>query len=139
MTRQLLLLHGFTHTGASWEPIVAALGERYRALAPDLRGHGTASDAEPVTLEATIDDLRLLTSPSYLLAGYSMGGRLALHFALAEPNAVKRLILVGASPGIADEYERGRRRQDDDQLADEIERMGIEQFARQWGQTPLLT
>ena len=45
MAPTLVLLHGFTHTGASWDPVVAALGERYRALAPDIRGHGAASDA----------------------------------------------------------------------------------------------
>ena len=36
----IVLLHGFTQTGRSWGPTIAALGERYRALAPDLRGHG---------------------------------------------------------------------------------------------------
>ena len=138
MTRQLLLLHGFTHTGASWEPIVAALGERYRALAPDLRGHGTASDADPVTLEAVIDDLVRSAPPRYGLVGYSMGGRVALHLALADPGRVERLVLIGSSPGIANEREREQRRADDEGLAEEIERMGIEEFALRWAQAPVL-
>ena len=45
MAPTLVLLHGFTHTGRSWDPVIAALGERYRPLAPDIRGHGAASDA----------------------------------------------------------------------------------------------
>jgi 2-succinyl-6-hydroxy-2,4-cyclohexadiene-1-carboxylate synthase len=47
MTPTALLLHGFTHTGASWDPVVAALGERYRVLAPDIRGHGAAGEVMP--------------------------------------------------------------------------------------------
>lgn len=135
----VVLLHGFTHTGASWQPVVAALGESYRALTPDIRGHGAASDLEPVTLEPVIDDL-LASSPAYFtLAGYSMGGRLALHAALAAPERVERLILIGASPGIADPAERAARRASDDQLADQIERSSIEEFAERWAQTPVLT
>jgi 2-succinyl-6-hydroxy-2,4-cyclohexadiene-1-carboxylate synthase len=139
MAPMVVLLHGFTHTGASWQPVVAALGESYRALTPDIRGHGAASDLEPVTLEPVIDDL-LASSPAYFtLAGYSMGGRLALHAALAAPERVERLILIGASPGIADPAERAARRASDDQLADQIERSSIEEFAERWAQTPVLT
>jgi 2-succinyl-6-hydroxy-2,4-cyclohexadiene-1-carboxylate synthase len=138
VTRALLLLHGFTHTGASWEPVIAALGERYRALAPDIRGHGGDSNTEPVTLEAVIGDLGQLAPPRYVLAGYSMGGRIALHLALAHPGRVERLVLIGASPGIADERERDQRRRDDERLAAEIERLGIDEFARRWASTPLL-
>jgi 2-succinyl-6-hydroxy-2,4-cyclohexadiene-1-carboxylate synthase len=138
MAPTVVLLHGFTHTGASWQPVVAALGESYRALTPDIRGHGAASDLEPVTLEPVIDDL-LASSPAYFtLAGYSMGGRLALHAALAAPERVERLVLIGASPGIADPAERAARRASDDQLADQIERSSIEEFADRWAQTPVL-
>ena len=138
VTRALLLLHGFTHTGASWEPVVAALGERYRALTPDIRGHGVASDAEPVTLDAVLDDLVRVAPPRYVLGGYSMGGRVALHLALSRPGTVERLVLIGASPGIADEREREQRRRQDERLAAEIERMAIEEFAQRWAQTPVL-
>lgn len=139
MTPTVLLLHGFTHTGASWEPVVAALGERYRSLTPDIRGHGTASDAVPVTLDAVLDDLEQLTrGVEVTVAGYSMGGRLALHFALARRTRVRRLVLVGASPGIEDPADREQRRFADAQLAKEIGRSTIEEFARRWAQTPVL-
>ena len=39
-----------------------------------------------------------------------MGGRIALHAALALPERVERLVLIGASPGIADPAEREARR-----------------------------
>jgi 2-succinyl-6-hydroxy-2,4-cyclohexadiene-1-carboxylate synthase len=139
MARELLLLHGFTHTGASWDPVREALGERYRAVAPDLRGHGIAAGALPVTLQAVVADIAA-TAPSgpFALAGYSMGGRIALHAALSLPGRVERLVLIGASPGLADPGERAARRAADDQLADEIERSTIEEFAPRWASTPVL-
>jgi 2-succinyl-6-hydroxy-2,4-cyclohexadiene-1-carboxylate synthase len=138
MTPAVLLLHGFTHTGASWDPVLAALGERYRATAPDIRGHGSASGAEPVTLEAVLEDLVSLIGSDAMLAGYSMGGRVALHLALAEPARVAQLVLIGASPGIADPAERAVRRAADERLAAEIDELSLEAFARRWAQTPVL-
>jgi len=134
----VIFLHGFTHTGRSWEPAVSALGERYRALTPDIRGHGAASDSEPVNLEAVIGDVEALMPGAFTLVGYSMGGRIALHIALALPDRVRRLILVGASPGIADPAERRVRRWADERLAAEIERSTIEEFARRWASNPVL-
>ena len=138
MARDVVLLHGFTHTGASWDPVVAALGESYRAPAPDIRGHGTASRRTPVTLEAVLDDLGALSPERFTLVGYSMGGRLALHAALMPRARIERLVLIGASPGLAGRAEREARRAADEKLAEEIERSGIEEFARRWARTPVL-
>lgn len=138
MASPLILLHGFTNTGASWDPVVAALGERYRALAPDIRGHGSASDVRPVALEDVIADLGALTSEPFDLVGYSMGGRIALHAAFALAPRVQRLFLIGASPGLASADERAGRRRVDEQLAEGIERMDIEDFARRWARTAVL-
>ena len=117
MARDVVLLHGFTHTGASWDPVVAALGESYRALAPDIRGHGAAADLEPVTLADVLGDLARLAPERFTLVGYSMGGRIALHAPVAFPARIDRLVLIGASPGIAEPAEREARRADDDALA----------------------
>ena len=138
MAPTLLLLHGFTHTGRSWDPVIAALEKSYLALAPDLRGHGRAGDWEPASLEAVIGDLASVTAAKYTLAGYSMGGRIALHAALALPHRVQRLVLIGASPGIAPEHERAARRGVDERLAEQIESESIEQFAGNWAATALL-
>jgi 2-succinyl-6-hydroxy-2,4-cyclohexadiene-1-carboxylate synthase len=133
----IVLLHGFTQTGRSWEPTIAALGERYRALAPDLRGHGEAAAARPVSFEAVRADVLALAPERFALCGYSMGGRIALSLALAAPSRVARLVLVGASPGLAGLDERRSRRAADEALADRIEREGIEAFAASWSSLPL--
>lgn len=139
MAPTVVFLHGFTHTGRSWHPVIAALGERYTSVADDIRGHGDASERVPVSLEAVIGDVEAAIGPErYTLVGYSMGGRIALHVALAAGDRVERLVLIGASPGIADATLRDERRRADEQLADEIERSSIEEFARRWARTPVL-
>jgi 2-succinyl-6-hydroxy-2,4-cyclohexadiene-1-carboxylate synthase len=133
----LVLLHGFTQTRQSWRRTVAALGGRYRAVAPDLPGHGQMAERRPASPAAALAYLRALVEEPHVLAGYSMGGRIALHAALAAPDRVRRLVLVGASPGLADPAEREQRRRADEALADRIEAIGVEAFADEWGALPL--
>ena len=128
--RVVVLLHGFTQTRQSWRRTVAALGGRYRALTPDLPGHGQAAERRPASFAACAAYVRALADGPCTLVGYSMGGRIALYTALALPGLVERLVLVGASPGIADAAEREARRRADAALADRIEAIGVEAFAR---------
>jgi 2-succinyl-6-hydroxy-2,4-cyclohexadiene-1-carboxylate synthase len=139
MGRALVLLHGFTQTGASWDGVRAALEpQRYRpVLAPDLRGHGGAGHARPAGFDAVLADIAALPAPRFTLAGYSLGGRLALLFALAHPDRVERLVLIGATAGLADPAERAARRAADEELAVALERDGIEAFAARWAAAPL--
>ena len=133
MDPSVVLLHGFTQTRQSWRVTIAALGGRYRALAPDLPGHGMAADRRPASFAACAAYVRALADGPCTLVGYSMGGRIALHTALALPGLVERLVLVGATPGIADDAERAARRKADEELADRIEAIGVEKFAEEWG------
>jgi 2-succinyl-6-hydroxy-2,4-cyclohexadiene-1-carboxylate synthase len=132
-----LLLHGFAGTGRMWEPVVERLdAARYRAHAPDLRGHGAAHAARPVDLDAVVGDLVPLLEPApALLCGYSMGGRIALHIALAAPERVARLVLVATTAGL--EQRRADRAAADDALAAAIEAEGLEAFAERWTSGPL--
>lgn len=133
---KLLLLHGFTATGASWDPVRRLVDAGlYEPEAPDLRGHGTRSEARPATIEATVDDLR--QDEPYALAGYSMGGRIALHLALAQPELVRRLVLVSTTAGLPDPADRDKRREEDEDLADGLQAGGLESFARWWAARPL--
>jgi 2-succinyl-6-hydroxy-2,4-cyclohexadiene-1-carboxylate synthase len=136
MAEELVLLHGFTQTRASWRPVLAALGGRYKAFAPDLPGHGDFA-GRPASFPGCDAYLRAATRGPFVLAGYSMGGRVALHAALSLGPRLTRLVLVGATPGLADPAERAARRRDDDALADRIEAIGVEAFVREWGAQPL--
>jgi 2-succinyl-6-hydroxy-2,4-cyclohexadiene-1-carboxylate synthase len=61
-----------------------------------------------------------------------MGGRLALHWAIAHPERIRRLILVGASPGLATPEECDERRLSDATLAEFIRTRGLEAFYKYW-------
>jgi len=137
MAAELVLLHGFTQTGRSWQPVLHALAGRYRAIAPDLPGHGEFAERRPASFAACDAYVRVLADAPITLAGYSMGGRIALHAALSLGPRVRRLVLVGASPGIADPAERAARAAEDAALAARIEAIGLEAFAREWGAQPL--
>jgi 2-succinyl-6-hydroxy-2,4-cyclohexadiene-1-carboxylate synthase len=138
VTETVVLLHGFAGTGRLWDPVVARLdGERYRPLAPDLRGHGTAATRRPVSFEACVEDVLGLVAHPFTLAGYSMGGRIALQAALAAPERVDRLVLVATTAGIEDPAERERRRAGDEALADQIEHATIDDFIVRWTAQPL--
>jgi 2-succinyl-6-hydroxy-2,4-cyclohexadiene-1-carboxylate synthase len=132
----VVLLHGFTQTRRSWRRTVQALGGRYRALAPDLPGHGQAAH-RVASFDACTAYVRALAPDRFALAGYSMGGRIALHAALALRERIERLVLIGASPGLADPAEHAARRAADEALAARIEAVGVEEFAREWAAQPL--
>lgn len=110
----VVALHGFAATGRMWEIVDPAY------VAPDLPA-----------------DILAVAPERFVLAGYSMGGRVALQVALAAPERVKRLVLISATAGIEDPSERARRRAADERLAAELETMTIEAFADRWIAQPL--
>src|ERR1700744_3304917 len=119
MSSTVVLLHGFTNTGRSWDGVTDALSG-CESLAPDLRGHGGCADTRPITLDAVIEDVSRLAPYAFTLAGSSMGGRIALHVAFALHHRVQRLVLVGASPGLRTATARAERRAADERLAEEL-------------------
>jgi 2-succinyl-6-hydroxy-2,4-cyclohexadiene-1-carboxylate synthase len=138
MAETVALLHGFAGTRHAWDLVAERLDpERYRPLALDLRGHGDARDARPITFEACVADVAAQAPERFVLCGYSLGGRVALHVALAHPERVSRLVLVASTAGIEDPAMRAERRALDERLAAETERGTIEEFAERWSRLPL--
>jgi 2-succinyl-6-hydroxy-2,4-cyclohexadiene-1-carboxylate synthase len=142
----LLLLHGFTGNAATWAPFMPALSRRFRAIAVDLPGHGDTEapqDARCFSMARAGADLPALCASvtgghaPFVVLGYSMGGRVALHLALAAPEHVAALALESASPGIADPEARAARVAADRALAERIEREGIASFVAHWEALPL--
>jgi 2-succinyl-6-hydroxy-2,4-cyclohexadiene-1-carboxylate synthase len=130
----LVLLHGFGGTRHAWDRVAAELTPaRYLPLALDLPGHGDAAkQLAPITFDSCVAEVLAQSPERFVLCGYSLGGRVALHVAIAAPERVARLVLVSSSPGIEDQAERARRRAADRQLADELERIPYEQFIERW-------
>jgi 2-succinyl-6-hydroxy-2,4-cyclohexadiene-1-carboxylate synthase len=129
----LVLVHGFTQTGRSWARIADQLGGD--VLTPDLPGHGDRGD-RPAGLWAGARALGLECGPATYV-GYSAGGRHLLHLALARPDLVERLVLLGATAGIDDQAERTARVAADEALAARIEMIGVERFLDEWLAQPL--
>ena len=104
-------------------------------MAFDLPGHGGSGDVQ-ANLPETAALLASVIEPSIVI-GYSLGGRVALHLALTQPELVHRLVLIGATGGIDDFEERSQRRADDEALALHIEDIGVETFLDEWLSQPL--
>jgi 2-succinyl-6-hydroxy-2,4-cyclohexadiene-1-carboxylate synthase len=161
--RPVLFLHGFSGSGLTWAGI-AGLGNRVRAIVPDLPGHGaTGWEADPrpaaaagaggtgdgppdrrprASVERTADDLaaivRRLGAARVDVVGYSLGARIALRLAVVHPEAVGRLVLEAPSAGIADPAARAARAVADAERARLVVSEGIEAFAARWEAEPVL-
>lgn len=134
---RITLLHGFSQTARCWGPLDAALSAAHGPRPIDLPGHGArTSDPVPDDLWSAADEVASSMSRGALL-GYSLGGRVALHVALAHPDGVRALILISATAGLRDPAERAARRAADEELADRIESDGVEPFLDDWLARPL--
>jgi len=136
----IALAHGFTQNARCWGSFGSTLAnEMGPVLAVDLPGHGRSghdeadlSNAAHLTAEAIVG-----AGGATTWVGYSMGGRVLLHAALAAPAAIDRLVLIGATPGIVDPAERSDRRAADAKLADRLTSGGLDSFLDFWLDLPL--
>jgi pimeloyl-ACP methyl ester carboxylesterase len=97
----LFFLHAGIADSRMWEPQVAAFAENFDVICPDARGFGQselpAARWSPVAdLLETIEQLHL--KPAHLV-GCSMGGSIAIDFAIQYPERVSKLVLVGTAIG----------------------------------------
>ena len=131
----VVLVHGFTQTHRSWDPVAADLATYRRVVRVDLPGHGRSASVRA----SFVDSAGLVgeAGGAATYVGYSLGGRLCLRLAADRPDLVRALVLIGASPGIADARERAERRAADETLADDIERDGLDAFLTRWLAQPM--
>ena len=137
----VVLLHGFTQTGRCWGPVGDDLARDHETIALDAPGHGGSGDVRadlPTAAGLALEAAKEATggAPAVWL-GYSMGARLALHVALAAPEAVAALVLVGGTPGLEDATARAERRAADADLAAALRRDGVDAFLERWLALPL--
>jgi len=140
----LLLLHGFLGCKGDWQDIAPALsGDRF-VVAVDLPGHGESVEgfserdySMAGCAEMLIDLLDSLQISRCSVVGYSMGGRLALYFAVHHPDRCRSVVLESASPGLRTETERTARRAHDVALAKRLFTDNFERFLNDWYSQPL--
>lgn len=140
----LILLHGFTGSAASMAGVAEAFSATYRVHALELVGHGESeSPQDPAfysmerCVEQVLAVLDALEIQRAQFLGYSMGARVALCLAVAAPDRVASLVLIGVSPGFADPRNRAERVEADWALADRILELGLEEFVDYWMALPL--
>ncbi|MET7884011.1 alpha/beta fold hydrolase [Streptomyces avermitilis] len=104
----VLLLHGFPHTWELWTDVMAGLSERYRVIAPDLRGFGASTRAKTGYDAGSLADdaaalLETLGAGPAAVVGIDAGTPPALLLALRRSGLVRRLVvmesLLGRLPG----------------------------------------
>ena len=140
----IIFLHGFMGAGSDWSDIAAQLEHRFFCLLPDLPGHGKTTVPDEwnhMTFQRVAQELlqfiRHLTLDKPVLAGYSMGGRIALYSVLQYPGEFSALVLEGGNPGISDAGKRSDRALSDHRLAEQLREDGIQQFVKAWYDQPL--
>jgi 2-succinyl-6-hydroxy-2,4-cyclohexadiene-1-carboxylate synthase len=138
----LALLHGFTGCPESWDAVVGQLPPGHEVYRPALYGHGPGSRDGVGSFEDEVDRLAHRIGeriePPVVLAGYSMGGRVALGLLVRHRRLFGAAVLIGTHPGIAEDEARRRRIAGDEVLARRLEERGIEDFVDAWEALPLL-
>ncbi len=121
--------------------MVEQLPASYEIHRPLLLGHAPGLWNEGESFEDEVDRLALWfgerAAPQAVLAGYSLGGRIAVALLARHPRLFRSAVLIGAHPGIADEAARRQRVEDDEILARRLEESGIEDFVKLWEGLPL--
>lgn len=120
---RVVTIPGFSLSGSSWDPVSAMLPQEWDIVGLDVPDEGD--------MRAAVEALTT-AGGSGVYAGYSMGGRLALMAAVEHPDVVRGLVVVSATPGIADDGARAERRRTDRELADWIESHSTEAFLQRW-------
>lgn len=130
------VVHGFAQTRECIGPLADSLTALGTVVLVDAPGHGDSTGHASADIP-TGASLLARTMPTGVLVGYSMGGRLALRTALDHPDRVSALILIGATPGIADDGDREQRRRSDSALADRLVSDGVRAFLDEWLALPM--
>jgi pimeloyl-[acyl-carrier protein] methyl ester esterase len=97
----LLLIHGWGMHGGLWDGAAEQLAQYFPVLAVDLPGHGYSVNnrgKKAFALDAIVDELSEQFSEPLAVCGWSMGGQIAMRWAMRDPQQVERLVLVSSTP-----------------------------------------
>jgi 2-succinyl-6-hydroxy-2,4-cyclohexadiene-1-carboxylate synthase len=123
----IIFLHGFLGSPDDWNEVRRELSIPSHAIF--LPGHGD-QPLDLLSFEKQIPE-------GAILVGYSMGGRLAMHFAKKYPGKIKQLFILSANPGL--ESGKEKRIEEDQKWVDLLETEGMERFLEKWYQQDLFS
>ncbi len=101
---RLLFLHGFPEGGFIWDDLRARFSDRFRCLAPDLRGYGDSSAPAEVSAyraKHLVADIAAVIAqsgegPLHALVAHDWGGAVAWNLAALQPGLLQRLVIVNS-------------------------------------------
>lgn len=121
----LVLLHGWGMHGGVWNPVKSLLARHFRLHLIDMPGFGYSAEAmsEPYIMPHLVQQMMQKVPDKILLCGWSLGGQIAMQWALQQPGQLRRLILVSATPKFVNsaDWRHGIQQQVFDQFADGIQ------------------
>jgi esterase len=98
----LLILHGLYGSSDNWVSIAGKISEKYTVILPDLRNHGQSPHSAKHNYDVMAEDIFGLVTDlgirRFILAGHSMGGKVAMKFALKWPEMIESLVVADISP-----------------------------------------
>lgn len=142
----LIILHGVFGTADNWVTLAKKFGKYRKVYLIDQRNHGQSPHDPDFTYDAMVNDIRLflmvhdIIKPDIL--GHSMGGKVAMFFAVKYPDLLNRLMVIDIAPkfypihhdvileGLKDiDIDKISKRQEaDDELAEYVESATVRQF-----------
>lgn len=140
----LVFLHGLLGSQEDWQKIIENC-PHFDCIALDLPYHGTAKNRAVTDFAECANYLaeqiqRAVKNEPYFLIGYSLGGRIALYYALqaqCEKGNLQGLIVEGANLGLKDDAEKAVRWQNDEKWADRFCSTALENLLEDWYQQPV--
>jgi len=135
----IIFIHGFSGSGRDWEHIISQLPKHICKVTIDLPGHGKSDSPEQLQYYEPVFLIKVINSvidffelKHIILAGYSMGGRVALTYAVNHHNKIEAMILESTTAGLKKESEQKARVILDEELSKRIEKNGIDDFVDYW-------
>ena len=139
----LVCLHGFVGCGFDFSIVADALKIESPLLAPNFPDYTATPSTSDDPWASTLDNLHSFIQEQVgdrkcILIGYSMGGRIALQYALKLQDRLNGLVLVGATPGIEDSQNRLKRLADHNERSTKLITQPIGSFLKEWLNQPVL-
>jgi pimeloyl-ACP methyl ester carboxylesterase len=98
----IVILHGIFGSSDNWLTQARMLSSKYRVFSLDLRNHGQSQHDTQFDYQSMVGDLKNFlveqNIPSPIVIGHSMGGKVAMNFAVVHPDKLEKLIVVDISP-----------------------------------------